>query len=170
LLRNQKISLPYHPLHKGEESTIAGFEQKKNRMQLNLTARSVAILAVAVHFAVATLHGRAHQILNIQLTKGEVLFIFLVITGAPIVAAVLVALRKFRSAGVILALSMFGSLLFGLWHHYIVISPDHISQVWYLPNRLWSLIFQITSAALALIELFGTAVGLLLLRRLPLPS
>ena len=137
--------------------------REKSEVQLNLTARQVAIFTIIVHLAVATLHGRAHQVLNIQLTKGEMFFILSVITAAPLVAAVLVGLQRFRSSGIILAVSMFGSLLFGLWHHYIAMSPDHISQIWYLPNRFWSLIFQLTSAALALIELFGTAVGLLLM-------
>jgi hypothetical protein len=130
----------------------------------SIVLKNAAMLTVAAHLAVATLHGEAHRVLHIGLSPFQLAFVIVVIILAPIVAALLLLLKRIHAGAFTLTISMFGSLIFGVWHHYIVISPDHISQVWYLPERYWSMMFQMTSAALAVIGVFGTAVGLRLLR------
>jgi hypothetical protein len=133
-----------------------------------MTFRNVALLTIAGHFLVSAVHGAAHQVLHIKLSPFQLAFVFVITTAAPLLSAILLLMRRARVGAFLLMFSMAASLLFGLWHHYIQMSPDHISQVWYLPNRYWSVAFQFTASLLAVIELFGTVVGLYLLSLRPI--
>ena len=52
---------------------------------------------------------------------------------------------------------MAASLLFGLYYHYVLVSPDHVSH---LPDGDLQTAFRITALLLALVQALGAAVGL----------
>ena len=53
--------------------------------------------------------------------------------------------------------SMLGALVFGIYNHFILISPDHVSQI---PATSWGKVFQITAVLLVISETLGVGVGL----------
>jgi hypothetical protein len=84
---------------------------------------------VAIHLAASLWHGSAHTQLAIELPPQKTLFIFIVIIIAPIVAASLVWTRYISIGLWVFFLSMLGALLFGAYHHYVLVSPDNISHL-----------------------------------------
>jgi len=122
-----------------------------------MTRIAITVL-VAIHLAVALWHGNAHTALAIALPPEKNAFVFLVILIAPLVAASLVWTR-YVSVGVwVFFLSMLGALLFGAYHHYILVSPDNIGH---LPHATADThaTFITSAAALALLELASALYG-----------
>ena len=107
---------------------------------------------VAIHLAASIWHGSAHTQLAITLTPEQSLFVYVVIVMAPVAAAALVWTRHFSVGVWVLFLSMLGALLFGVYHHYIVVSPDNIGH---LPSGSPAAQsrFVASAAAIALLEL-----------------
>ena len=120
------------------------------------TLAVVGTLAVVIHGVIAALHGAAHSDLGIQMSASENAFINLVIVAAPVVAAILLWTRFARAGAILLALSMAGALLFGGYHHYVAISPDHVAH---LPAGSLQGQFRTTAALLVVSEAFGVGVG-----------
>ncbi len=134
-------------------------------MEMKVTALAV----VAIHFVVVVLHSIAHQVLPVQATPAQLAFIVPVIVLAPVVAAIMLA--KFEKAGmVLLAASMLGSFLFGIYYHFIADTIDHVAHVAHREPLFWSQMFLITSYLLAISEAAGAAVGLISLLRQKQPS
>ena len=63
---------------------------------------------------------------------------------------------KKLAALILLSLSMFGSLLFGFYHHFLVASPDHIHSQ---PSGGWGTTFVLTAYLLLITEAIGTYFG-----------
>ncbi len=125
-------------------------------MDKNSLAR-IGIGIVILHVVITFAHGIAHTNLFIAMSLLQNIYISLVILAGPIVAAVF--LRKNPKVGFgILAASMLGSFLFGVYYHFIVISSDNVFT---LDDRPWSMTFQLTAVLLAIIEFAGTGIGLL---------
>lgn len=120
------------------------------------TLAIAGMLAVLIHAVIAALHGAAHTELGIQMTAAENAFINSVIVAAPIVAAILLWTRFARAGAILLALSMAGALLFGGYHHYVAISPDHVAH---LPPGTLQGQFRATAALLVVSEAIGVGVG-----------
>lgn len=120
---------------------------------------------VAVHLAVTLWHGDAHQHLGVVLTPEKQAFVYVVIIVAPVVAALLVWTRAVRVGVWVFFLSMLASLLFGVHHHYVLPSADHVRH---LPGGGASArsAFIASAAALAVVEFVSTFYGALCLRRL----
>jgi hypothetical protein len=57
---------------------------------------------------------------------------------------------------ILLSLSMFGSLLFGLNHHFLALGPDHVHSQ---PPGPWGITFVLTAYLLLITEAIGTYVG-----------
>ncbi|HEX8000736.1 MAG TPA: hypothetical protein VF528_20310 [Pyrinomonadaceae bacterium] len=129
------------------------------------TLTRFALVTVIAHAAVATLHGAAHQRLGVGLSTSQSLFVIVVITIAPIVAAILLWKKLPTAGAVILTLSMAGSLLFGVYNHFVGISPDHVSNVAAMSRSSWVSVFQSTAFLLPLTEAAGTIAGIFLLKR-----
>src|SRR3954471_18331277 len=106
------------------------------------TKRIDAWLAAAVllHFAVTVAHGSAHDGGHVGLGRAAGLFVLMVIVLAPL-AGLLLAVRSPKVGGVLVAVSMAAALVFGLVNHFVLISPDHISQV--VPE--WRTLFSTTA-------------------------
>ena len=120
-----------------------------------------ATLVVAAHAAVSAVHGFAHAALGVFLSWADNVFVAAVITVAPILAVVLLWVRRRRQGAWLLFASMAGSLLFGAYKHFVALSDDHI---FHAPVGDWRVTFQVTAVLLSLIELGGCLLGARLLR------
>jgi len=70
---------------------------------------------------------------------------------------------SWRTSGfVLLVLSMAGSLLFGLYHHFLAMGPDHVGEQ--IPG-LWATTFALTAYGILITEGLGVYVGLRFLFR-----
>lgn len=113
---------------------------------------------VAGHLVATLWHGSAHSHLAIDLPPEKTFFVFTVILIAPILATWLVWTRYVSMGLWVFFLSMLGSFLFGVYHHYVLVSPDNIGH---LPGGSPELHSQfVTSAgAIALLELASALYG-----------
>jgi hypothetical protein len=121
------------------------------------TLVKLGIAVVIAHVVVSTPHSIAHTLLQIEMTLWQNIYIALVILIGPILAAVLLWIGQ-RSAGFgVLALSMAGSLVFGVYYHFIEAGPDNVA---YLHQHSWASTFQVSAVLLAVTELAGVVVGI----------
>ena len=129
----------------------------------------VMTVLVAIHLAVAVWHGNAHTALAISLPPEKNAFVIMVILIAPLVAASLLWTRYVFVGAWMTVLSMVGALLFGAYHHYVMVSPDNIGH---LPhgNADAQSTFIASAAALALLELALALCGAFSLGTLLRPS
>lgn len=86
------------------------------------------------------------------------IFVTVVMLVSPLLALALVWTTKKRIGLILLSLSMFGSLPFGFYHHFLVASPDHIHSQ---PSGGWGTTFVLTAYLLLITEAIGTYVGVL---------
>ena len=123
----------------------------------SLFAAWIGTALVAVRGVPLVLHSVAHIQLGIippsLLTNA---YILVVLFLAPVCAAGLLWTRGARAGAWLLFWSMLGSLVFEVYNHYMVMSPDHVSQI---PNGLWGGIFQATAAATAVLEAAGCVLA-----------
>jgi hypothetical protein len=113
---------------------------------------------VTIRAVPLVLHSAAH--VHLGIVPPDVLtnaYIALVLFLAPLVAAALLWTRRARAGAWLLFWSMLGSLLFELYNHYLVMSPDHVSQI---PDEFWGHVFQATAAATAILEAAGCALAI----------
>ena len=125
-----------------------------------LLNRFSAPALVLIHFVISIFHGQAHQGAMVALTTFGNVYVIVVITVAPLVAAVLLFTRGRKFGALLLALSMFGSFIFGSWYHFLSSTNDNVTQV----HGAWHSTFLWTAIALPLIELAGMFVGLRMYR------
>ena len=121
------------------------------------TSIVIAVLA-AIHLAVTLWHGNAHTELGIALPPDKNVFVVVVILIAPLVAVSLVWTRHALVGLWIFFLSMLGALLFGAYHHYILVSPDNIGHLPHGSVDAQST-FIASAGALALLELASALYG-----------
>jgi hypothetical protein len=123
----------------------------------SVLAAWIGTALVVIRAVPLVLHSAAHVQLGIippsLLTNA---YIAVVLFLAPVVAAVLLWTRGARAGAWLLFWSMLGSLVFELYNHYMVMSPDHVSQ---MPEGLWGRIFQATAAATAILEAVGCVLA-----------
>jgi hypothetical protein len=119
-----------------------------------------ALGLILIHFIISILHGRAHDGAMVILNTFGYVYVIVVITLAPLLAAALLFTRKQRTGALLLALSMCGSFIFGVWYHFLSATNDNVTQV----LGAWHATFLWTAIALAIIELSGTLVGLWIYR------
>jgi hypothetical protein len=116
---------------------------------------------VVIHAIANGLHGLAHVEIPIPLSLLQSLFVGIVIFPIPITAAILLWTKFYRIGIWLLLGSLAGSLLFGIYNHFIVISPDHVSQVSFAD---WGLLFQITAILIIIVDGLGAGIGVWALR------
>lgn len=119
----------------------------------------MALLTILFHLVVTTIHGQAHRKLHIGLSPLQTIFVLTVIFAFPLIAALLLITGKTRAGAWILAISMTASMIFGVWNHYIVMSPDNVAEVAYLANRYWAMAFEVSALMIALTEVLAAAIG-----------
>jgi hypothetical protein len=128
-------------------------------------ALRLALLTIIVHAVVVSLHSAAHQVLGVEASPGQLIYIVLVIMVAPLAAGILLWKRLKTEGALLLIGSLYGSFVFGVFNHFVAMSPDHVKRVGELPQKSWVFVFQITAALLALVEAFGMWAGIRLLRK-----
>lgn len=122
----------------------------------------VALALILIHLVVSILHGWAHQAAMVTLTTFGKVYVGVVITLMPVVAAAFLFTQKKKIGALLLALSMLGSFIFGFWYHFLSNTTDNVTQV----HGPWHSTFLWTAVALAIIELAGAVVGFRMFRRL----
>ena len=127
---------------------------------MNRPARYVTFF-VLVHLLITVAHGASHRALQVGLTQSGTAFVGLVIVIAPLLAMWLVWGTRRRFGFGLLAASMFASLLFGLYHHFLIEGADHVHSQ---PPGLWGATFVITAYGLLVAEALGTWLGMHFLR------
>ncbi|MDT4966183.1 MAG: hypothetical protein QOJ64_920 [Acidobacteriota bacterium] len=129
--------------------------------QTSTQPRPLAALAlVLIHLVVSTLHGWAHQAAIVKLTTFGYVYVTIVITLGPLVAAGFLLTRNQKTGARLLTLSMFGSFIFGVWYHFLSNTSDNVTQV----QGPWHSTFFWTAIALAVIEIAGAVVGFRIFR------
>jgi len=111
-----------------------------------------ATLIVLVHLVVVLAHGKAHGQLEIVPDAWQRAFIAGVIVLCPLIAMALLWTRLWKTGFTLLALSMAGSLVFGLIYHFLLAGPDNALG---LHHGHWQSVFGTTALLLALIESAG---------------
>jgi hypothetical protein len=122
---------------------------------------SLALGIIVLHLVVNVLHGSAHFHYEIPMAMWQKTFIQVVIFAAPLVAGVLIWTHRLRAGAWLLLVSMTGALIFGVYFHFLLVGPDHISSV---SMEGWGLLFLATAFFLACIEAWGATVAWRLLR------
>jgi hypothetical protein len=122
-----------------------------------------ALALILIHLVISMVHGTAHQGAIVELSAFGNVYVIVIITLAPLVAAVLLFTRKQKLGALLLALSMFGSFIFGFWYHFLSSTNDNVTEV----HGPWHSRFLWTAITLAVIELAGTFVGLRMYRLRP---
>ena len=124
---------------------------------MNVGLRRLGVLMVILHAIVTIPHSIAHTNLHIAMDTWQSIYIFVAILIAPIVAAVLIWIRR-RAGFALLTLSMIGSFAFGVYYHFIATGADNAFT---LPASSWTLTFQLSAWLLAITELGGAVIGFL---------
>jgi hypothetical protein len=128
-------------------------------------ANGLALAIVIAHTIVVAAHAAAHQVLGVQASPAQMLFIVAIIILSPPLAGILIWKNLKRAGALLLACSMAGSLAFGVYNHFVADSPDHVSHVSEMSPAAWAIIFQATAALLAATEGLGVWAGALMLKR-----
>jgi hypothetical protein len=115
---------------------------------------------VLVHFVLLGIHATTHSELGVGLSIFQSLFVIIVITLAPVVAAVLLWTSFRRTGAWLLLISMLASLVFGFSYHFAIPGSDNAFT---MPASQWGLLFQITTVLLGVMEGVGTAVAVWML-------
>src|ERR1044072_5785986 len=74
-----------------------------------------ALALILIHLVISVVHGTAHRGAMVALTAFGNVYVIVVITLAPLVAAALLFTRKQKLGALLLALSILGSFVFGFW-------------------------------------------------------
>jgi len=124
---------------------------------------------VVVHLVLMFWHGGAHAELHIELSPAKNMFIYVVILTAPIVAAGLIWTRYVTMGLSLFVLSMISAFVFSVYHHYVLISPDHVHH---LPGAdlAAQADFVASAAVLSMLELGSALCGAFLLGAHRAPS
>ena len=128
--------------------------------------RAVAWLGtvvVAVHGLVNGAHAAAHSELGVEISNWQQAFIVVVIGLSPLVAALLLWTSRAPLGAVILTGSMAAAFVFGVYYHYVAVSPDHVDH---LPPGDAQELFRATALFVAASQAMGVVVGLWSRRRL----
>lgn len=126
-------------------------------MWMSRAAKSATATVVVIHLLINIVHGIAHRKLDIGLSPTSTVFVISVVLILPLVAMALVWLSKELLGFILLSLSMSVSLLFGLYHHFLVSGPDHVHSQSPSP---WGIAFILTAYGLLITEAIGTYVGI----------
>jgi hypothetical protein len=122
--------------------------------------RFLALGVVIAHLAVSLIHGFAHQRAGVTLDVFDSVYVTVVITLAPLVAAALLFTRLARAGAWMLALAMFGALAFGLFKHFLLPGTDNVREV--LGD--WHSLFLWSAVGVGLAEIAGAITGAWLVR------
>ncbi len=122
--------------------------------QVERVGRVALAAIVLAHLAVSVVHGTAHSGAQVALDIPGTMFVYIVILIGPL-AGLAVSFWRPQTGAWIVALTMTGSLIFGLINHFIIEGADHVAHV----APAWRALFASTAALLAVVEAAGAAIG-----------
>jgi hypothetical protein len=118
-----------------------------------------AIGIVFIHFAINIAHAIAHNRLTIGLNAFQEIFVAAVIVVAPFYAAYQIWKGNMRTGGALLSISMAGALVFGVYYHFILPGPDHVTHIGLPVSPDMRDIFDVSALLLAFFECLGVLAG-----------
>jgi len=89
----------------------------------------VLAIFVLVHLLGNLWHGNAHATLEITLPGSKTAFVVIFILIGPVLGAILTWTRHAVSGSWIVGISMVGSVVFSVYHHFVLISPDNVEHL-----------------------------------------
>ena len=94
---------------------------------MNETTTKLALtVIVAAHFIGNLWHGDAHTVLEVSLPDYKMSYVVAVIIAGPIIGAVLAWTRHFTWGCWIIGACMLGSVVFSVYHHFVMVSDDNV--------------------------------------------
>lgn len=123
------------------------------------SARKWLTAVILGHVIVSVVHGAAHAQAQVPLSRAANFFVYIVILAGPLIGLAL-AWPAGRIGGWLIAVTMSGSLVFGIVNHFVLSSPDHVTHV----DPQWRVLFATTAVLLAVTELVGSGLALRLVR------
>jgi hypothetical protein len=114
---------------------------------------------IVAHLIVSFVHGAAHAQAHVPLSRAANLFVYIVILAGPLAGLALTWPAE-RIGSWLIAITLLGSLVFGLVNHFVLSSPDHVAHV----DPQWRVLFATTAVLLAVTELVGSGLALRLVR------
>lgn len=112
--------------------------------------------AVVIHAVIGLWHGAAHSEVPVPLTSAQQVFVGVIVMLAPLVGAGLLWSRWRRSAALLIAAAMLGSLIFGVLNHFVLDSADNVVSI---PEHVSRHGFVLSAALIAISETMGTVVA-----------
>ena len=91
--------------------------------------KALISLVVLLHLLGNVWHADAHTTLEITLPGLKMTFVVVVILIAPILGAALAWTRYSTTGCLIVGVTMVGSVLFSVYHHYVLISIDNVEHL-----------------------------------------
>ena len=119
------------------------------------------IAIVFVHLGVVLVHTVAHLVLGIVPSPPDTVFIVAVILVGPVLALPILRFNRPLASG-LLAIVMGAAFAYGVQSHFLIPGPDQVSIA---ASDPWTYVFVITAAILAVVELAGLAVAVILFGR-----
>lgn len=121
-------------------------------------------LVVLGHFAIALYHGVAHVMTSVALLPWQTAYVGAVVLVLPLAGLIAALCGHLKSGGLVIGLSMLGSLVFGVVFHFILDNPDNVCRQ---TANFWGINFIVTAGLVALSEAAGTVYGCRLWRQTP---
>jgi hypothetical protein len=84
---------------------------------------------------------------------------------APLGAGYLLWKGKQRTGGALLAVSMAGAFVFGIYYHFIAPGADNVNHQFPVGLANWTRVFYQTAGGIAGLEVLGSICGLMLVLR-----
>src|SRR5262249_49999631 len=94
-----------------------------------MTMIRAAWVVIVSHLVLNLVHAAAHLGLGIVPGPLAIVYIALVIYLAPVAAALELRRGRVRAGMALLAVASLGTLAFATYHHFLVVSPDHVAHV-----------------------------------------
>jgi len=116
---------------------------------------------VFANLGVVLVHTVAHLVLQIVPSPPDTAFILAVILVGPVVTLTLLRFSRVLASG-LLAIVMGAAFAYGVQSHFVIPGPDRVAIVTGDP---WTLVFVVTGAILAVLEVAGIIVGAKLFSR-----
>ena len=128
-------------------------------MDAQRLARVSMTTLIGLHLLPTYLHGNDHADLGVPLPPGLGWFVYVVIVALPLLGAALLWTRWVLTALWMATLSVLAAAVFGIYHHYVLVSPDNVAH---LPEGAAVLqrAFRTSAAWVAVSESVTGAVGL----------
>lgn len=104
---------------------------------------------VYYHSAINSVHGIIHIPTKVGLNTFQLLYVGIVIMFLPLFGLYISKNNK-NTGNLICIISIFAAAIFSTYYHFILISPDHVSQV---PlTNIWGYLFHMTAYLVSLID------------------